>query len=129
MSLKGIKKNQFVAVTLCDFGDPERRTIIRTHFSRDAADRAFKRIARIYTGIHGWRCWQEDRFSRSVFNDTTIITSEQILAVNCAYADLCGALQARNQMDVEVHDWKSHKRTIIELQKAFSFIEPVKKLD
>lgn len=50
----------------------------------------------------------------------------QILAVRCAYADLVGALQARNQMDIEVHDWKTHLQTIIDLENIFDFIEPVK---
>lgn len=52
------------------------------------------------------------------------MTEEQIRAIKCAYADLVGALQARNQLDIEVHDWKSHSETIAELEKAFNFIEP-----
>ena len=70
MSVKGMGKNDYVAVTMCDFGDPERKDIIRTHFSREAANRAFRKIANIYNGIHGWRCWQETRWSGVVFNDT-----------------------------------------------------------
>jgi len=53
------------------------------------------------------------------------LTEAQIQAIKCAYADLCGALQARNQHDIEVHDWKAHRESIIELQEAFDFIEPV----
>ena len=53
------------------------------------------------------------------------MTKDQILAVKAAYADLVGALQARNQLDIEVHDWDAHCLTIDELEKAFKFIEPV----
>ena len=53
------------------------------------------------------------------------MTEEQIRAIKCAYADLVGALQARNQLDIEVHDWKSHSETIAELEEAFDFIQPV----
>jgi len=53
------------------------------------------------------------------------MTQEQIDAIKCAYADLVGALQARNQMDIEVHDWKAHLLSIEELENAFDFIEPV----
>jgi hypothetical protein len=53
------------------------------------------------------------------------MTEEQKNAIRCAYADLVGALQARNQLDIEVHDWKSHLVTIEELEQAFDFIEPV----
>jgi hypothetical protein len=52
------------------------------------------------------------------------MNEEQIAAIKCAYADLVGALQAREQGDVEVHDWKAHRQTIDELEQKFSFIEP-----
>jgi len=55
------------------------------------------------------------------------MTKKQILAIKCAYADLVGALQARNQFDIEVHDWKAHELTLDELEEAFDFIEPVEK--
>lgn len=54
------------------------------------------------------------------------LSESQILAIKCAYADLVGALQARDQMDIEVHDWKGHYQTIIDLENTFDFIEPVK---
>jgi hypothetical protein len=53
------------------------------------------------------------------------MTEDQILAVKAAYADLVGALQARNQLEPEIHDWKAHMLTISELEAAFKFIEPV----
>ena len=53
------------------------------------------------------------------------LTRKQQDAVKCAYLDLVGALQARNQGDVEVHDWRSHLLTIEELEEAFDFISPV----
>jgi hypothetical protein len=53
------------------------------------------------------------------------MTEDQISAIKCAYNDLVGALQARNQCDMESHDWKAHMLTISELEAAFKFIEPV----
>jgi hypothetical protein len=51
------------------------------------------------------------------------MTQEQQLAIRCACADLIGALQARNQMDIEVHDWKAHLLTIQELIQTFPFLK------
>lgn len=61
------------------------------------------------------------------------LTNEQIHAINCAYCDLVGVLQARNLKKARCglpskHDWKAHKETIKELEKAFSFIQPVQDL-
>ena len=53
------------------------------------------------------------------------MTEEQQKAIEYAYADLCGALQARNQQDIECHDWEAHKESILELEQEFDFINPV----
>lgn len=66
MSVRGMKETDWVAVTLCDFNDPSRRESIRTHYSIDAAVRAFKNLNKIY-GDMG-RCWQETR-EGEVIND------------------------------------------------------------
>lgn len=50
------------------------------------------------------------------------LNDKQMLALRCACADLIGAMQARNQNDVEVHDWKAHSLTIDELIEAFDFL-------
>ena len=47
----------------------------------------------------------------------TTMTQEQINAVRCAYLDLQGALEARN--NPFIHDWRGHQRTIDELATAF----------
>lgn len=47
------------------------------------------------------------------------ISDIQMLALRCACADLIGSLQARNQNDVELHDWKAHSQTINDLINAF----------
>lgn len=52
-------------------------------------------------------------------------TVAQIQAIKCAYADLVGAYQARQQLDLLAHDWKEHYTAIDELEQAFDFIEPV----
>jgi hypothetical protein len=50
---------QYTAFTYCDFGEPPRKDEIRRHGSVDTAQRAFKRVAKIYADLWGWRCWQE----------------------------------------------------------------------
>lgn len=62
MSVAGKKKHEFVAQTLCDFGDPTRREVIRDHFSLEAAFRAFDDLKKIYGRKdlgRNERCWQE----------------------------------------------------------------------
>lgn len=54
------------------------------------------------------------------------MTPEQIVAIKCAYADLLGAYQAHEQLDYEVHDWKSHEVTIEELEQLFPFVKEKK---
>ena len=46
--------------TYCDFGKSYRKHELSRHKNWNTAKRQFKRIARIYSGIHGWRCWQEE---------------------------------------------------------------------
>lgn len=53
------------------------------------------------------------------------MSPEQIQAIKCAYADLVGALQSYNQYETTVHDWEAHLQSIHDLEKAFSFIEPI----
>ena len=53
------------------------------------------------------------------------MTDKQIQAIKCAYADLVGAAQAKEQMDIEVHDWRAHELSIQDLEENFDFIEPV----
>lgn len=60
MSVAGKKKHEWVAVTLCDFGQNGRREEIRHHYSIDAALNSFKEICKIY-GKKPERCWQETR--------------------------------------------------------------------
>ena len=50
---------QYAAYTYCDFGKPYRKDVISNHGSIDTAKRAFKRTAKIYADMWGWRCWQE----------------------------------------------------------------------
>jgi hypothetical protein len=51
------------------------------------------------------------------------MTSEQILAVKCAHADLIGALQNFNSNTYSDHNWKAHKLSIIDLENAFEFLD------
>jgi hypothetical protein len=66
MPVKGKKKSEWVAMTLCNFGNESRREIIFKHFSETAAVKAFNKINKIY-GREG-RCWQEMRDGR-IIND------------------------------------------------------------
>ncbi len=45
------------------------------------------------------------------------MTKDQITAIRCAYADLLGALQSRNNR--ESHDWDAHRQTLRDLVAAF----------
>jgi hypothetical protein len=47
---------------------------------------------------------------------------KQKIAIRCAYLDLVGAKQARDQLDVEAHDWRAHELSIEDLENAFSEI-------
>lgn len=76
MSVSGKKQDEWVAVTLTDFGDRNRRTEIRRHYSVDAALRAFKEICKIY-GRNNERCWQETR-EGEILNDSLEKTHARI---------------------------------------------------
>lgn len=47
------------------------------------------------------------------------MTEEQKTALRCAFADLCGSLQAYQQGDLYVHDWAAHRLTVYEIKQAF----------
>lgn len=63
MSVRGKSKNDWVAVTLTDFGDKTRREILRHHYTVEAAYRAWQDLLKIYG--KPWkpgerpRVWQE----------------------------------------------------------------------
>lgn len=78
MSVRGKRDCDWVAETLCDFGERGRATSLGHHFSVGAAVRHFtwKRILRIY-GPYGtsgkrekWRVWQALRATGEIINDT-----------------------------------------------------------
>lgn len=47
------------------------------------------------------------------------MTKDQKFAIRCAHADLVGALQAKQQGDMHVHDWRAHSMTIGEMYTLF----------
>jgi len=51
------------------------------------------------------------------------MSSEQLEAIRCAYADLLGAYQAYEQSDMLAHDWKAHRLTLDEMLELFSFLK------
>ena len=55
------------------------------------------------------------------------MTGKQLFAVRCALADLCGALQAFDQNDIHVHDWRAHKQTIWDIAEAFNLMDELPK--
>jgi hypothetical protein len=73
MSVQGKKKDDWVAVTLTDFGDPSRREVLRHHFSVEAAYRAWLGISKTYKmtwpGRQKSRVWQEIR-SGDIINES-----------------------------------------------------------
>ena len=44
---------------------------------------------------------------------------KQIFAIRCAFADLIGALEAHQQMDMQAHHWDGHRESIEDLIDAF----------
>ena len=73
MSVLGKKKSEWEARTYCDFAAPPRKEVIRTHFSIEAALRAYKNIEKIY-GPNSYtkgksRVWQEDK-EGNIINDS-----------------------------------------------------------
>jgi hypothetical protein len=74
MSVQGKKRNEWVALTLTDFGDPARREVLRHHFTTESAYRAFPGILKIYTAPALFkdktsRVWQETR-EGEILNDS-----------------------------------------------------------
>jgi hypothetical protein len=53
------------------------------------------------------------------------MTQDQINAIKCAFADLCGSMQAHQQCDINAHDWRAHGLTIKEMSNAFEFLDPI----
>lgn len=53
------------------------------------------------------------------------MTNEQVMAVRCAFADLVGAYEAYENMDMHRHDWKAHLLTIQEMEVAFPELEEI----
>ena len=53
------------------------------------------------------------------------MTTEQITAIKCAYADLVGALQCFNQYETTIHDWESHLESIRDLEAQFPCIDAI----
>lgn len=47
------------------------------------------------------------------------MNDKQKLAIKTALADLIGSLQAKNDLDFFVHDWKGHLQSINDLVEAF----------
>ena len=50
------------------------------------------------------------------------LTEDQIKAIKCAFMDLRGSCHAFETMDLNGHDWKGHKETILELMDEFDFL-------
>lgn len=69
MSVEGKKKSEWEVRTYCDFGTPPRKEVIRSHFSVDAALRAYKEIEKIYgSNSLKHRVWQETK-DGDILND------------------------------------------------------------
>jgi hypothetical protein len=51
------------------------------------------------------------------------MTKLQKRIIACAYLDLIGAREARDNDDIESHDWKAHQVTVEEMENAFEFIK------
>lgn len=72
MSVRGKSREDWVALTLTDFGDKSRREVLRHHFTKEAAYRAWDELIKIYG--RSWikeepRVWQETREGQ-ILNDS-----------------------------------------------------------
>ena len=47
------------------------------------------------------------------------MNEKQKLAVKCAYLDLIGALEAKDEGDYNIHNWKAHQDSINDLKEVF----------
>jgi hypothetical protein len=54
---------------------------------------------------------------------SSTMTQEQLLIIRYAYADLVGAYQAFQSLDIHTHDWDSHQQTIKDLEEHFMFLD------
>jgi hypothetical protein len=54
------------------------------------------------------------------------MSREQQIAIRLACDDLIKAMQARNQNQIEQHDWNGHVLTINQLIKTFPFLNEYK---
>ncbi len=50
------------------------------------------------------------------------MNEKQIKAIRCAYLDLIGSKEARDQLEMEAHDWRAHQASIEDLEEHFSEI-------
>lgn len=50
---------KYKVATYCDFGESNRKTVIRKHMSFTTAGKAYIALWNIYHRIHGWKVWQE----------------------------------------------------------------------
>ena len=53
------------------------------------------------------------------------MTKRQDFAARGALADLCGALQAYQQGDMNIHNWDAHRQTIEDLAEAYRLEDEV----
>jgi len=53
------------------------------------------------------------------------LNRDQINTIKCAYADLCGAIQAKQQGNIQLHDWKAHLLTLEEMENLFNFLPAI----
>lgn len=65
--------------TFCNYGELGRKRVVSRHFSRAAADKAFKRLRKAFShearefSRENWRCWQENRAGDQIINDTEYV--------------------------------------------------------
>jgi hypothetical protein len=128
LHLKAILEREWAAQILEDFRDkvmcPEdARPDTDSEYTRQYYDRALGQLKVDLPQDH--RDGVAVFFTETCTERPRLIRELEIEAIRCAYADLVGAKQARDQQDIGIHDWKAHEFTITELENAFPFIDPV----
>jgi hypothetical protein len=79
MSVKDKKKNEWVAQSCCDFNDSGRKSILRNHFSMEAAFRAFGKFVKD-RGIYG-NIWLKTRDGK-ILKDTRLLTIHSSIQIH-----------------------------------------------
>jgi len=62
------KVDDWVVATYCDYGDKEKKKVIRLSYTKSSAQNSWLRFKKDFSK-NGYRCWQEDKAGK-ILNDS-----------------------------------------------------------